>query len=194
MRRHLLYASVAMVFPAFFLVVPPGAGAGLDSYSPFLPAGARQAAAPATGGPIELHGYMKTPEGEKFSIYDPAKKSAVWVGLNETGRPFVVRSHRVNGRSDQITVEYQGSTLVLPLKEAKTISAAPPAVAAPLPALNPGLQPGPVELPPAASLQDWAAEVQRRRELRMRAGAAPAAANGNAPEGLPPRETAPTER
>ncbi|MES1166863.1 MAG: hypothetical protein ABUL68_02575, partial [Pseudomonadota bacterium] len=99
-------------------------GAALDMGSPFLPSsGVPAAAAPTTSAPIELHGYMVTPEGEAFSIYDPSKKSAAWVRVNETGYPFVVRSHKTVNSTDQITVDYQGSTLTLALKQSKIASA-----------------------------------------------------------------------
>jgi len=99
-------------------------GAALDMGSPFLPSSGVAAVAPTTSAPIELHGYMVTPEGEAFSIYDPSKKSAAWVKVNETGYPFVVRSHKTVNSTDQITVDYQGSTLTLALKQSKIASAA----------------------------------------------------------------------
>ena len=94
--------------------------------SPFLPSSGA-AAAVTTAAPIELHGYMMTPEGEKFSIYDPAKKTATWVKLNETGYPFIVRSYKQENSTDQVTVDYQGSKLTLALKQSKIASAAPAA-------------------------------------------------------------------
>lgn len=121
----------ARVFPPRFLgclglLLAPAGGAmaaALEMTSPFLPAGAASNAAVTTGAPIELHGYMMTPEGEKFSIYDPAKKSATWVKVNETGYPFVVRSYKSENSTDQVTVDYQGSTLTLALKQSKIASA-----------------------------------------------------------------------
>jgi hypothetical protein len=99
--------------------------APLEIGSPFLPSsGAPSTTALTAGAPIELHGYMVTPAGEAFSIYDPSKKSAAWVKVNETGYPFVVRSHKIVNSNDQITVDYQGSTLTLALKQSKIASAA----------------------------------------------------------------------
>ncbi len=98
------------------------AAAGITS--PFLSASGASAAATSTA-PIELHGYMVTPDGERFSIYDPAKKTAAWVKLNETGYPFVVRSYKQENSVDQVTVDYQGTHLTLALKQAKIASAAP---------------------------------------------------------------------
>ena len=150
------------------------AEAGLAFSSPFLPAGGAPVAAVTTNGSIEYHGYMATPNGERFSIYNTAKKTATWVGLNDRGNPFVVRAHRLGGGgTDQITVEYQGSSMVLALKEAKIASVAAPV--APVFGAPPGLAPVPApaaqgtppNLPAGASLDEWAAEVQRRRQLRQ---------------------------
>jgi hypothetical protein len=152
---------------------------GLVSPSPFLAAGSEPSAPAAAGGPIEFHGYMVLAGGERFSIYDTAKKKASWVGLNEKGNTFVVRSYRVvAGKTDQITVEYQGNTLVLSLKEGKTTAIAAPA--APIlgrpivpTVVAPAVQTTPPNLPAGASLEEWAAEVQRRRALRQQNAAAP---------------------
>ncbi|HWA08699.1 MAG TPA: hypothetical protein VG838_04445, partial [Opitutaceae bacterium] len=101
----------------------PMRAAALELTSPFLPSSGAPTGAVTTGAPIELHGYMMTQDGEKFSIYDPSKKSATWVKVNEKGYPFVVRSHKIENSTDQVTVEYQGSTLTLALKQAKIASA-----------------------------------------------------------------------
>ncbi len=100
--------------------------------SPFLPAkNSASTAAVSEGAPIELHGIMRLPDGMRFSIYDPAKKSATWVRLNERGSPFLVRDYSVVDGSDQVKIDYQGSTLTLGLKAAKiaAMSAAPMTVA-----------------------------------------------------------------
>lgn len=165
--------------------------------SPFLPPGAPALPATAGGGPIEYHGYMVSPDGtERFSIYSTSKKTATWVGLNDKNGAYLVRSHRLVGSStDQITVEYQGSSLVLALKEAKIVSVAVPAVQpapAPFGAANaaPAAQGNPPSLPAGASLDEWAAEVQRRRLLRQQPpgqtgapASAPAPAANAAPAG-----------
>ena len=108
------------------LLLAPACGFGasaLESYSPFLSSSEAPKAAVTGNAPIELHGYMVTPEGERFSIYDPAKKSAVWVKANEKGYAFVVRSHKVVNATEQVTVDYQGSTLTLALKQSKVTGA-----------------------------------------------------------------------
>jgi hypothetical protein len=167
------------------------ADTALMDASPFLPAGASVAPVAAEGS-IEFHGYLATGEGERFSIYNPATKTATWVGLNEAGRPFLVRAHKIVGSdTDQITVEYQGRTLVLALKAAKITAVTLPVMPAfgpppfaPAPGAAPAVQGTPPALPAGASLDDWAAEVQRRRALRQQA--TPATSNPPpAPGGLP---------
>lgn len=162
--------------------------------SPFLPPGAPATSTTTGGGPIEYHGYMVAPDGtERFSIYSTSKKTATWVGLNDKNDAYLVRAHRLVGSgTDQITVEYQGSSLVLALKEPKIVSVAVPAVQpAPVPfAPTPAVQGNAPNLPAGASLDEWAAEVQRRRLLRQQAPgqpgapvAAPAPAANAAPAG-----------
>jgi len=172
--------------------------APLDIGSPFLPAGAQSTAAVTAGAPIELHGYMVTPAGEAFSIYDPAKKSASWVTVNETGYPFVVRSHKVVNSTDQVTVDYQGSTLTLALKQPKIASAAQ-AGGAPVGigfggrggggggfggrgGGGPGQQPAAAVVPSAEEatrLQAAAADFQQRQAQRQQSQALLQAAQGN---------------
>jgi len=185
MRAGSFQSSLAGGLGLLLLVTTPArAGDALMDSSPFLPAGAAPAAA-TTEGPIEFHGILATADGERFSIYSPSTKSATWVGLNEKGKPFVVRSHQTVNSNDQITVDYQGRSMVLALKAPKIASQAIPA--APAPGLGPNggmqmvnapaVQAAPAALPAGASLDEWAAEVQRRRALRQQAPATPAPAS-----------------
>jgi len=185
MRAGSFQSSLAGGLGLLLLVTTPArAGDALMDSSPFLPASAAPAAA-TTEGPIEFHGILATADGERFSIYSPSTKSATWVGLNEKGKPFVVRSHQTVNSNDQITVDYQGRSMVLALKAPKIASQAIPA--APAPGLGPNggmqmvnapaVQAAPAALPAGASLDEWAAEVQRRRALRQQAPATPAPAS-----------------
>jgi hypothetical protein len=101
---------------------PPPAPAAVDTSadSPFLPPNSgASAAAVSEGAPIELHGIMNMPDGMRFSIYDPARKSATWVRLNERGSPFLVHDYKMVDGADQVKIDYQGTTLTLGLKAAK---------------------------------------------------------------------------
>jgi hypothetical protein len=112
---------------------------------------------------------MSTPDGLAYCIYDTAKKKDVWVGLNETGHDFVIRSS--DPGSDSIKVDYQGHSLKLTLKTAKVASAGP-ANSGPLVASQGG--PNPVALNPNPGdeqkrLDAVAQEVRRRRQEREKA-------------------------
>lgn len=144
--------------------------ADLAPASPFLPPNVAGAAGGAAGpaGPIELRGVMSTPDGYAFCIYDTAKKKDVWVGMNENGHDFVVRSS--DPGSDSVKVDYQGRTLRLTLKAPKVASAGP-AIAAPA-VVQRDLAPGPPNQNPGDEqrrLDAVAQEVRRRRQEREKA-------------------------
>ena len=86
--------------------------------SPFLPTpggAAGGAAAAAENEPLELHGIMPAPDGGlRFCIFDAAKKTSRWVGLNETGgdAKFVVKS--ADPERDTVSVLSDGRLLTLP--------------------------------------------------------------------------------
>jgi hypothetical protein len=173
-------SSLQVVLLAAVLAAAGPVRAELASSSPFLPSGT--AAAGAGGGPagpIELRGVMSTPEGSAFCIYDTAKKKNVWVGLNESGHDFVVKT--ADPASDSVTVSYQGRTMRLDLHTAK-VSAAP--VQAP----PTGPVPGSVVVNPSPAdeqrrLDAVAQEVRRRRAERERSTQDP---GGQPAPGPPP--------
>jgi hypothetical protein len=89
--------------------------ADLAQSSPFMPPNSPAAGAQAgPTGPVELRGIMSVKGGLAYCIYDTARKSSVWVGLNEGGNDFVVKS--ADAASDAVTVDFQGRSykLVLP--------------------------------------------------------------------------------
>lgn len=92
----------------------------MTSTSPFLPAAdsSKSGDEPAAWS-LELRGIVTGPEGMLFSIHDLVKKKAQWVGLNEGGRDFVVRSHQVVAGRDQILVESRGVTRTIDFRGAK---------------------------------------------------------------------------
>jgi hypothetical protein len=150
---------------------------GLLQNSPFgaPPGDARPANAAAE--PLELRGVF-VDQGETFiSVYDNTSHAGRWVGLNEEGSTFVVRSFDpVKGVA---RVSYQGRELTLALKQAKIVAAAVPA--APAPAAVPA-SPGPGQpvvagatpsTEEAVRLAAIAEEIRRRRALRQQALAVP---------------------
>lgn len=157
--------------------------ADLAPASPFLPSNAA-AAGPQAGpsGPIELRGVMETSDGVAYCIYDTAKKRNVWVGLNESGHEFVVRS--ADASTDSVKVDYQGRSMKLTLRAAKVASSGPAQSMAPAPAapLSPVvLNPSPAD--EQRRLDAVSQEVRRRKMERERA--ALEAQNGQQ-QGLPP--------
>jgi hypothetical protein len=140
--------------------------ANLATSSPFLPPNAPAGSAAAgPAEPVELRGIMTTPEGTAYCIYDTAKKSSMWVALNEQGNPFVVTS--ADPSSDSVTVAFQGRDIRLALKASKVSSAGPGSS-------GPGNLISSVVVNPNASdeqrrLDAVAAEVRRRRQERERA-------------------------
>lgn len=156
--------------------------ADLAPASPFLPANAAAAGAQAgPSGPIELRGVMETSDGLAYCIYDTTKKRNVWVGLNESGHDFVVRS--ADSATDSVKVDYQGRSMKLTLHTAKVASsgaaqAAPPASGSPGPMV---LNPSPAD--EQRRLDAVSQEVRRRRMEREKA--ALDSQNGQ-PQGPPP--------
>lgn len=118
-----------------------------------------------------------------FSLYDPATRFSLWVGLNEPGNLFTVHSY--DSAKGVAAVEYKGRTLNLTLKPAKVIALAPSA---------PGAPPAPGGVPPnataaaatddASRLAAVAEEIRRRRALRAQ----------QAVQTPPSAPTAPTNR
>ena len=149
-----------------------GSRVGAEEASPFLPvsppAGAGPAR-PADGTTYELRGIMSAGSGTRYCIYDPVKKSSVWVGLNETGKAFVVKA--ADPTRDTVTLDAGGQVMTLALHQAKVLSLASNPGAAPPP---PGMPMPHVVLKPTPEdeqrrLQAIAEEVRRRRQLRERA-------------------------
>ena len=114
--RMLLSASAALGCAALVR-------ADLAPSSPFLPANSTAAGGAQAGpaGPVELRGIMSTAQGVAYCIYDTAKKTSAWVGLNEAGNDFVVKS--ADPANDSVLVDFQGRSLRLVLRTAKVATA-----------------------------------------------------------------------
>ena len=70
------------------------AHAQIAAKSPFMPPQASATTGPTAGAPLEYRGYLETSDGTLFRIYDPAKKSSVWVKVNERNPDFGVTAKR----------------------------------------------------------------------------------------------------
>jgi hypothetical protein len=159
---------LAVLSALILAALAPRLRADLAPASPFLPANtSAQGAAAGSSGPIELRGIMATSDGVQFCIYDSAKKKDVWVGLNETGNDFVVRT--ADPSQDRASVEYQGRIIRLDLHSAKVTSAGaagqPPMASAI--ATSQTLSTSPAD--EQKRLDAVAQEVRRRRLERERA-------------------------
>jgi hypothetical protein len=178
MRHPHLTSLVLLVAAA---AMPARALADLAQASPFLPSNLSASAANnGPSGPVELRGVMSTSQGTEYCIYDVVKRTSAWVGLNEQGNGFVVKS--ADPASDSVTVEFQGRTMNLMLHTAK-ISSSGSAV----PVMSPQggsaitqtvvLNPSPAD--EQRRLDAVAAEVRRRRLEREKA-------SQDAQNGVPP--------
>ena len=74
-------------------------------------------------GPLEFRGTFVDGGERFFSLLDPATRRSEWVGLNEAGRAFTVKSY--DAEREVIIVDFQGRTHDLKLHAAR-ISALPP--------------------------------------------------------------------
>lgn len=145
----------------------------LVARSPFAPAGPSAAAA---GQALEFRGTFVDAGERFFSIVDPATRRAEWVGLNEPGRSFVVRSY--DPQRETVVVEHQGRTLDLKLPSARigALPAAAQAVAGQPPAARPAVNAGETRTD-AQRLAQVAEEIRRRRALRQQQQKAAPASN-----------------
>lgn len=174
--RNLSYLRILAVAGCALLAVTQ-ASAQAPSASPFMPFAAPTSSAPTSNAPLEYRGFMETAEGIKFRLHDPAKKSGIWLKLNEKAPDFdgVVKQHNVD--ADTLVVEHQGRTLTLALRLAKVVSGGPATVAMPAvpvalnvpPAVTQTVAVNPTPAQETARLQSVADEVARRRALREQA-------------------------
>jgi len=175
-RRTLLALSAGVC-----LGLSPGGRsvAQVAETSPFLPPGS--ASGPngsADGAALELRGIMTTPDGTRFCIYDPVKKSGTWSGLNESGHSFVVKSADLPHST--VMVQSEGHTLKLALRQARIATLGP--AGAPGPAPSEGAVAQPSAADQAQRLQAVAEEVRRRRALREQAAQQQPGAGQAAPQ------------
>lgn len=169
MRSFPLFASLVLVASA-----QPAAPSlqNLISNSPFGSA-AQAGAGPVAATPLEFRGTF-VDHGERFfSVLDTASRRAEWVGLNEPGRPFAVKSY--DPERESIVLEFQGRSMDLKLHSARITAAPMPQPSAPVAGNNaPQNVPGrPAQAAPSTTeaqrLAQVAEEIRRRRALRQQA-------------------------
>ncbi len=153
---------------------------GLVSSPPFNGPTAAAPIAASNDAALEFRGVLVERGELLFSLYDSSSRSSLWVGMNEPGNPYVVRSYDSNAAS--VAVQFQGRTLTLLLKQAKVVAMAqaapqPPAVATQSPANTPPNATPQASATEATRLAAVADEIRRRRALRQQAAQANTAAN-----------------
>jgi hypothetical protein len=185
MPIRLLAASsllIAGTMPAF---------AQIAAKSPFMPPQSASNAGPTPGAPLQFGGFIETSEGMQYRIVDPAKKTGVWVKLNEKNAEFDVLAKQHDEGQQTLTIEYQGKTLTLEERRPKVVSsgaaaaAVPPPVAIPAqtnvpPAVTQAVVLNPTPADEQRRLDAVAAEVARRRAMREQA--TQQITQGNAPQ------------
>ncbi|MDO8538989.1 MAG: hypothetical protein Q7S40_01000 [Opitutaceae bacterium] len=154
------------------------AEAQLARTSPFLPPQS-STTAPTAGAPLEFRGTIRTADGTLFRVHDPARKAGVWVKLNERENTLDVLVKQHDPNQNTLTVEHQGKTLTLAVRESKIVSSgsaahpmpAPPQMAQPVvgPAVTQSVVVNPTPADEQRRLEAVAAEVARRRALREQA-------------------------
>jgi len=177
MRTTWIYLGLLLSAGTAGAQLRPGLLESLVKDSPFQPG--QGGALPAEGGTaaFEFRGIVVEAGSYSFSVYDPGRREADWVKLDEPGRPFVAR--RYDPARDTLTIEHNGRALTLNLKRAavQPLNQAPPQPAAPppLPTANAAL-PAAGNPPPSTNatnaqeaqrLQNIADEIRRRRGLRQ---------------------------
>jgi hypothetical protein len=125
---------------------------------------------------------MSTAAGTRYCIYDPGKKVGTWVGVNERGNSFMIKSADLAHQA--VTVQSEGRTLRLSLQVSKVAALGGPGVmggqaAQPQPNAVPGAAPKPTPADEAARLAAVAEAVRARRQMREQA-AQSGDASGNA--------------
>jgi hypothetical protein len=184
---HLPRGFLLLAAAGLGLLPAARAGAQLVDTSPFM--------APGTGGgpnggaeagALELRGIMSTPAGMRYYIFnpDPLKKSGAWVGVNERGNSFTIKSADL--AHQMVTVQSEGRTLRLQLHLAKVSALGGPGFAPNGPAGTPNAadasRPSPAD--EAARLAAVADAVRARRQMREQA--AQGGGQGAAAGGPPP--------
>lgn len=167
------------VFVALSAVAGGDAVGQVASRSPFMPPqAAGSKSGPTEGAPLEYHGFIQSGDDVRYRIYNPAKKAATWVKIDERNPDFDVVAKQHDGEHKTLTIEHAGRTLTLAERKSKIVSSGNAAQAMPPPQLNqPTVAPAvtqsvvlnPTPADEQRRLEAVAAEVARRRALREQA-------------------------
>lgn len=180
-RSRLLVATIALTS------LTATAHAALSVESPFLPPRTSEKSRVTSQPNLELRGIRTLGAETMFSIFDLSeKKSLGWVQLGEPTRGLSIKEYRAN--RDAVTIEYQGQSMDLTMRQSKVAVAAPsdprlrvPAVARPLrPVLQPNVPPNTISNFPNTRLKGLLDDIERRRKTRS--------------ESLTPTSTAPATK
>lgn len=161
LTRFLFCAAASLLAAGAAMAVPES----LLRNSPFLPAGNVAPVAAPQSGRLELRGIFGLDGKPRFTIFDTSNNRAVWLAVGESDAGIRVGAY--DAAAEAVTVELEGQSVRLTMKEAQIIN-----VAVALPATNPtpGMAAGGgVNPAPPANEQ----EIQERRnriveELRRR--------------------------
>jgi len=84
--------------------------------SPFLPANTATGGKPGQTDPnsLQLRGIMNLGSQTKYCIYDPSKKSSVWLAVNQKGEDYIVTT--ADSSHGTVTVEQQGRRITLEIE------------------------------------------------------------------------------
>lgn len=113
---------------------------------------------------LEFRGTFVDGNERFFSIRETATRSSQWVGLKESGQPFLVESY--DNAKGSIQVKYHNQVMTLTLKLAQILVQAVPVAPGPNAAPMPGAVTNSAPPNEAARLAQVAEEIRRRRALR----------------------------
>lgn len=117
----MLKRFVICFLPVLALTAVRSSGADLQSLlskPPFESAPTGPATPAGPSGPIEFRGMMREGQKWSFCVYNVQAKTSTWVGLQESGQSYFVKSY--DSAKETIQVEYSQSTYTLPLRVATT--------------------------------------------------------------------------
>jgi hypothetical protein len=148
------------------------------------------------GSGLEFRGVFVDKGEPYFSIHEAGTRSSQWVGLKESGQPYVVEGYDIDKGS--IQVKYRNQVMNLALKRSQVVVQAMPM---PTPATTnlsgagiPAIAASPASQDEATRMAQVAEEIRRRRALRAPPGQVPMLQSNSAPAINPPRPATPTSR